>query len=691
MSLIDTLSSAFSGLESSLSGLLSSNETRYFFSVPAVNATLQVLRFDIQEQLNEPWCLNVTVVTENDALKPEQLIHQEMTLTLTRSTGKSYYHGQVWQCKKKAQGKRLTQYELICKPPIAWLGLGQNQRIFQNLTESDIIKKILLEQRIPADRVVWKLTDIYQPREYCVQYQESDLTFITRLCTEAGFYFYFQHSEQKSVLVFGDHPSAWLNDIAAVEYKPGNGQANESDTIQSLMLQQQVGTQSFSHRQFDFQKPQHPQDTKQQPQNNNLTPDYLEHYQFKSGNKATAQATTLTSKHLQAKQNVQLQLTGWGNLPQLRTGELLTVSGHPRAAVNRSWAMIQLSMQGEQPQVLEEFSSGQSSITCHFSAIPSDQFWRPAMQPHKPLLKGLQTAMVTGPAGEEIYTDALGRIKVQFHWDREGKQNEQTSCWLRVMHDWAGDGYGVARLPRIGQEVQVSFEEGDLDKPLVTGMYHHAEQPVAWEQPKHKTRSGIRTSSTPGGVGTNEMRFEDKKGQEELRWQAQQDWDVLVNAESHTQIDGNHERKICGDDYREIQGEQHIRLEANHQKSISENQHTTIHGSFEQHLEQKSLIQANQSMSWKSDTHAIFHAGTEMTLKAGGSFIKLDPSGVTLSGPVVTLNQGGSALSAGNEAAELPTKPAGVHASGIGKVPEARAPEPVKEDETNEPPIWFSR
>ncbi len=678
MSFFDSISDAVSELGSDVSGAMLANETRYTLTVAAADTLLQVLSFEITEELNEPWTLIARVVTENSDLQPEKLLHSEMTLKLTGHSGDNYYHGQVWRCKKKAQGKRLTQYELICKPNLAWLGLGQNQRIFQQKTEREIIDQILREQRIPSDRVLWQLSGTYQPRDYCVQYQESDLTFITRLCCEAGFCFFFHHEENQSQIVFADHPAAWNAELEPVAYKPGTGQSNEADTLLSFTLQHQVGVQSVFRRQFDFQKPRHLQDTKHQnTDSTQSTPDYLTHYFCVSANRNDHASTTQAQQHLQALQRELVTVDGRGSLPQLRTGYRLSVTQHPRQDVNRDWLITRLTMKGEQPQVLEEFSAGQSSLSCHFSGIPGDLFWRPDFQPAKPILKGIQTALVTGPKGEEIYTDAMGRIKVQFYWDRKGQRDNNTSCWLRVMHDWAGNGYGITRLPRIGQEVQISFEDGNPDKPLITGMHHNAEQPTAWQQPKHKTRSGIRTSSTPDGVGTNELRFEDKKGHEELRWQAQQDWDVLIKADSHIQIDGSHEREVSGNDFREVHGEQHLRLEANDHKKIGKNQHITIHGNAEQHIEQKSRIQANQSIGWKSQNKAIFHAGTEITLKVGGSFIKLDPSGVTLSGSSVSLNQGGSVFSAGVKAAELPIKPARVHESGIGKMPEVREPEKV--------------
>ena len=397
----------------------------------------------------------------------------------------------------------------------------------------------------------------------------------------------------------------------------------------------------------------------------------------RSGDLSQTAAQQTAQRHLESLQTQLVTAQGKGNLSQLRVGHLLPVTGHACNAANTRWLLTEVVLSGEQPQVLEEVSSGQSCCHVHFHAVPWDTAWRPAIYPEKPRLYGIQTATVTCPAGEEIYTDALGRIKVQFHWDREGKHNEQTSCWVRVMHDWAGNGYGVVRLPRIGQEVQVSFEEGDPDKPLITGCLHNGEQTTAWDLPLHKTRSGIRTSSTPGGGGTNELRFEDKKGKEQLRWQAEKDWDAKILHSSHTQIDGSHHRVVGGNDYREIQGEQHQTFEANVAYERQQNQHSTVDGSLEQAIEQNYLLQAGQNLSWRSNHQAIYHAGIELTLQAGGSFIKLDPSGITLSGPAVTINQGGSALSVESVAAELPHKPAGAHSAGNGKVPQAKAPEPV--------------
>ncbi len=687
MSFSDNLGGLLSGLGSSGSGLFSADEARFLLTVKNCREEVQVLRFSAEEALSTPWSVNITLVSEASDLNPEAMIGSEASLTLLGSNAPGYFHGQVWQFRRQTQGKRLTQYQLMMRPALAWLELGRNQRIFQHKSVPDIIRLLFQEQHIASDQVQWKLTAVYPLHEYCVQYGESDLQFIHRLLGEEGIHYHFLHSEKGSQLILSDHPAGWSTGLNAVQYKPGTGQAADADTLQSFLVRHSVSVNATCHRHFDFHQPLHLTDVRQQmpavagaqTQNSagSAGREYLNYYLYQCDTADTTQASSRVKRHLEALQREKVTAQGRGNLSQLHCGWLLPVTGHNRAEFNSNWLLTSLTVSGEQPQVLEEFSGGQSSLNCQFSAIPWDTPWRPDVASAKPRLSGIQTATVTGPAGEEIYTDEFGRVKVQFHWDREGKEDEKTSCWIRVMHDWAGNGYGVVRLPRIGQEVQISFEEGDPDKPLITGCLHNARQKTPWEQPVHMTRSGLRTGSSPGGQGANELRFEDKKGKEELRWLAEKDWDVQIKASSHTQINGTHDRTIGGNDYREIQGEQHVRLEANAQKEITLDQHGTIHGSAEQHLEQKCLIQAGQSVAWQSQNQMIFHAGTEMTINAGGSFIKLDPSGITLSGPVVTMNQGGSALSVGAEAAELPAKPTGAHYAGTGKVPVVKIPEKI--------------
>jgi type VI secretion system secreted protein VgrG len=651
------------------------NEARFLLTLPACSGQVQVLRFSAQDALNTPWEIAVTLVSESEDLDPASIVGTPVSLKLTESQGDSYYHGKVWQFRRQAQGKRLTQYQLVMRPSLAWLELGNTHRIFQEKSVPDIIKQILQEQNISSDQTSWSLTRTYLPRTYCVQYNEGNLQFITRLLAEEGIHFHYKHTAELSQLVFADQTAGWSSGLPATQYKPGRGQVNEDETIQSFQVTHQVATSAASRRYFNYQQPTRFTEAQKTQSNATAQASHLSHYDYRGNTLNSTQAENTAKQHLDALQRDTVTACGQGSLSAVRSGYLFSLTGHGCETFNRQWLLTRVSLVGEQPQVLEEFSNGQSSLHSEFQAIPSDTVWVPELLPAKPLLQGIQTATVTGPSGEEIYTDSLGRIKVQFHWDRDGKEDEKTSCWLRVMHDWAGNGYGVVRLPRIGQEVQISFEEGDPDKPLVTGSLHNAEQMPPWEQPTHKTRSGILTRSTPDGTGTNELLFEDLKGQEELRWQAEKDWDAKILNDSHTRIDGTHERTVAGNDYRKIEGELSQAFEANQMRYIKQDQHSTHTGTVEHYIEQNTLTQANQQIHWSSKNKAIYHAGTELTIAAGGSFIKLDPSGVTISGPAITVNQGGSAISGTAEAAQPPVVPSPAQDAAVGLVPVARQAE----------------
>ncbi|WP_281444137.1 type VI secretion system tip protein TssI/VgrG, partial [Pseudomonas sp. ADP] len=255
---------------------------------------------------------------------------------------------------------------------------------------------------------------------------------------------------------------------------------------------------------------------------------------------------------------------------------------------------------------------------------------------------GSQTAVVTGPKGEEIHCDRYGRVKVQFHWDREGQADDKTSCWLRVASSWAGKQYGAIAIPRIGMEVLVTFLEGDPDQPLVSGCLYHAEHLPAYELPANKTRSLFKTLSSPGGGGYNELRIEDRKGQEQIYLHAQRDWDeniehdqkIRVGHERHDTVEANAYSEFKAEEHRTTHGDRKVEVRADDHLTVGNDQHLKL-GSGQ-------FIEAGNEIHYYAGEKVTIDAGQELTLKAGGSFVKLDPSGVTLSGADVKLNSGGS-------------------------------------------------
>ncbi|MCO7558071.1 type VI secretion system tip protein TssI/VgrG, partial [Metapseudomonas otitidis] len=277
-----------------------------------------------------------------------------------------------------------------------------------------------------------------------------------------------------------------------------------------------------------------------------------------------------------------------------------------------------------------------------FQAIPWDVPARPDLKHPKPRILGSQTAVVTGPKGEEIHCDRHGRIKVQFHWDREGQADEHTSCWLRVASSWAGNAYGAIAIPRIGMEVLVTFLEGDPDQPLVTGCLYHGVHQPPYELPAHKTRTLLKTDSSPGGGGYNELRIEDRKGQEQIYVHAQRDWDENIEHDQKIRVGNQRHDRVEGSVYSEFLGEQHHTLHKDRKTELKLDDHLTVGN--EQHIRIGSnrLVEAGQEIHLKAGQKLVIEAGMELTLQAGGSFIKLDPGGITVSGPLAKLNAGGA-------------------------------------------------
>jgi len=293
----------------------------------------------------------------------------------------------------------------------------------------------------------------------------------------------------------------------------------------------------------------------------------------------------------------------------------------------------------------DERSSGtdfQQGYRNHFTATPWDVPYRPPFEYPKPKVLGGQTAVVTGPAGEEIHCDEYGRVKVQFYWDREGLLDDKSSCWLRVSSNWAGDRYGGIVIPRVGMEVLVTFLEGDPDQPLVTGCLYHAEHVPPYELPANKTCSVFKTLSSPGGDGYNELRIEDRKGAEQIYIHAQRDWDQNIQHDQKIRVGHERHDTVEANSYSELRAEEHLTVTGERKVEVKPQDHLTIATDQHVKLGASQLTRAGREIHLKAGQKMVIEAGIELTLKAGGSFIKLDPGGISLSGPLARINAGGA-------------------------------------------------
>ncbi|QTF56830.1 type VI secretion system tip protein VgrG [Stutzerimonas frequens] len=621
------------------------NQAHFTLSLEGVEHDFKVLEFRGREAISQPYCFDLELVSEHPDLDLESLLHRPAFLAFAPDG--SGVHGLVHQAAQGESGKRLTRYRLTLVPQLAYLAHRTNQRIFQHLSVPQIVGQVLEEHGIQADAYRFQLGPvIYPPREYCVQYDETDLHFIQRLCEEEGIHYHFQHSTAGHMLVFGDDQTVFPK-LAATAYQQDSGLVADQPVIKRFGLRLETRTSRVTRRGYDFEKPRL---TMEAAFHSELQPD-LEDYDYPGRFTERTRGKHLSQRALERHRHDYELAEGESDQPQLASGHFLPLTEHPRSDWNQLWLLTEVLHEGKQPQVLEEsvtshVDSGDGFVQGyrnHFSATPWDSPFRPALCHPKPKVLGSQTAVVTGPAGEEIHCDEYGRVKIQFHWDREAQADDKTSCWLRVSSSWAGDRYGGIAIPRVGMEVLVSFLEGDPDQPLVTGCLYHKEHQVPYDLPANKTRTVFKTLSSPGGGGYNELRIEDRKGAEQIYIHAQRDWDE--NIEHDQKIRVGHERHdtVEANSYSEFRAEEHRTTHADRKTEVRANDHLTVGNSQHLKIGTGQFIEAGNEIHYYAGSKVVIDAGMELTASGGGSFLKLDPSGVTLSGATIKMNSGGAA------------------------------------------------
>ncbi|HHK2176914.1 TPA: type VI secretion system tip protein TssI/VgrG, partial [Pseudomonas aeruginosa] len=557
-----------------------------------------------------------------------------------------------------------------------YLAQRNNQRIFQHLTVPQIVALILEEHGILADAYRFQLGTRYPEREYCVQYDESDLHFVQRLCAEEGIHFHFRHSAEAHLLVFGDDQTVFPRLGRPTAYVHDSGLVADEPVIKRFSLRLASRTTRTTRRDYDFEKPRLLLEAGNRPAADAPAEPDLEDYDY-PGRFVDRQRGKLLSQRALERHRADRRLgEGVSDQPLLVSGHFLEIAEHPRAEWNDLWLLSEVFHEGKQPQVLEENVTSDTSASTddfqqgyrnRFLATPWEVFFRPPLEHPKPRVLGSQTAVVTGPPGEEIHCDRYGRVRVQFHWDREGQGDDKSSCWLRVASGWAGNGYGGIVIPRVGMEVLVDFLEGDPDQPLVSGCVYHAAHPVPYELPANQTRSVFKSLSSPGGGGYNELRIEDRKGQEQIFVHAQRDWDeniehdqkIRVGHERHDTVEANSYSEFKAEEHHTVHGERKVELKADDHLTVGDSQHVKLGRAY--------LARAGREIHLKAGQKMVIEADSELTVKAGGSFIRLDASGIAISGPLARINAGGAPGSGSGIAIKMPLTPGAADADVAGR------------------------
>lgn len=529
---------------SSATPLLQMNAADFSFSCPdLVEYSLRVLSFTGHEALNELFRFQVTLVSDSPEIPLDASIGARATLRLAGMAGVRSIHGILERLELQTVGRRLSHYRATLVPSISVLQQRFDSRIFQGLSTLEIVQTVLLSASVPPDQLELAVLSSYSKRDLCVQYQESDLAFVSRLLEEEGLYYAFRHREGKDILILADGPHA-LQPLDGTPILPFHDESRAAALEEEVLYRFEGSAQRVpakaTLRDFRFKQPDVLLEAQQSAQGTPL----LEQYYFPGDFQEQALGDRLVRTRLEALQATQALAIARGTCRRLQPGYQFTLERHPRSAFNRAWQLLRVEHEGKEPQaLLEEAGAGQVEPTRYESrawCIPASTPFRPSRSTPRPVIAGVQSAFVTGPPGEEIYCDSWGRVRIQFHWDRQGQRDEHSTCWVRVSQPWAGAGFGGLLLPRVGQEVLVQFLEGDPDRPVITGRVYNGASPVPYSLPAHKTRSTFKTRSSPGGGGFNELRFEDMAGQEEVFLHAQKDFNTVV-LHDRTQSVGRHE------------------------------------------------------------------------------------------------------------------------------------------------------
>ncbi|MFJ7882120.1 type VI secretion system tip protein VgrG [Pseudomonas sp. NPDC096917] len=612
---------------------------RFSLTIPGVEHELRVLAFAGNEAISRPFSFDVELVSNRSGLDLEALLHQPAFLAFdTQGNG---VHGQISSISLSSPGARLTHYWLTLEPQLAYLAYRTNHRIFQRLTVQQIIEEILEEHGILGNAYTFNSFSSYTPREYCVQYGESDLRFIQRLCFEEGFHYYFRHSPDGHQLVFGDKQQAFTRLKHPTPYVQRAGMVAEEPSINHVELRFKTTTNRTARRDYDFQKASRTLEADSSPGCGGRV---LENYTYPGRFIDIAQGQEQSQRTLEHHQTGYRQASGRSDQPTLSSGHFLQMSAHPRAALNMGWLLTQVIHEGKQPQVLEEqspstqmadegdFTQGYRNT---FHAIPEDVTYRAQEVFAKPRILGSQTARVTGPTGEEIHCDEYGRVRVKFHWDRSGIDDDQSSCWLRVSSSWAGDSHGGVVIPRVGMEVLVVYLDGDPDQPVISACLINSLNPAPLKLPANKTQSVFRSRSTPGGSGYNELRIEDRKGQEQIYLHAQRDMQQHIKNDSLLQVDGKREETITGNNISVFDAEEQRTVSLDRKVQLNANDHLMVAGSSHTRVGVALVADAGMHVHLKGGASVVIDAGANITLMAGGQHLLIGAAGIYASCPIL--------------------------------------------------------
>ena len=537
---------------------------------------LAVVSFHLEQSLSELFTLDISLVSQ-------QFLNIEFSQVLEKTA-----RLKIWQddeIKRRVKGlvtffeqgendSHQTLYSMRVRPPVWRAALRQNSRIFQNEDIKSILGTMVQENGVTE----WSplFSEPHPVREFCVQYGETDYDFLARMAAEEGIFFYEEHAlksdDQSFVLC---DTVRFLPEAFEIPWNPNTRTEVSTPCISKFRHSAQIRPSSVIAKDYTFKRPGWAGRFEHEGENLDYQRTQYEVFDYPGRFKG---------EH--GKNFARWQMEGWRNnaemahgesrSPEIWPGRRIKLTGHPQGSLNREWQVVESELSGSQPQAVPGRSGSGTTLDNHFVVIPADRTWRPQPLP-KPSVDGPQSAVVTGPEGEEIFCDEHGRVRVKFNWDRYNPANQDSSCWIRVAQAWAGPGFGNLAIPRVGQEVIVDFLNGDPDQPIIMGRTYHADNPPPGGLPGTKTQMTIR-SKTYMGSGYNELMFEDKTGNELLSMHAQKDMKTVVLNDRTTTVANNHNETVAAVQTIGVGQDQNLFVGGNQQNMIKGSRVMTING-----------------------------------------------------------------------------------------------------------------
>jgi type VI secretion system secreted protein VgrG len=582
--------------------------------------TLLLDTFQGMEAISQPFRFTLAMRASDSGLDPSTIVGAAITVKFAVPKGPvRYFNGIVSRFMHTGSNNAFASYSAEMVPTLWLLTLSRDRVIYQNKTAPDIVKAVLGEFGVIFDA---KLTATYGSREYCVQYDETAFDFISRLMEEEGIFYFFTFIDGGHTMVLADASSAHAPCIDAtnLKYFPDQGGRRRMDVVNQFEFENRLVSQKFEYSDYNY-----------------LTPGTAlltevagvkgkgKHFEFPGKHAVAADGKQRATVRSEASQNQSATCRGTSYCYPLTAGTKFNLADHPRSALNTALVLRSVTHWASLVQYCNAFE-----------AFPETVAFRTPRQTLLPRVSGSQTAMVVGPSGEEIWTDEHGRVKVQFHWDRMGVKDENSSCWVRVSQSWAGTGWGGLFLPRIGQEVVISFVDGDPDRPLVTGCVYNADNKTPVALPAMQTQSTLKSRSSKEGVAGNELRMEDKKDAEELYLHAQKDMKIDIEndlttilhegAETHTLEKGDRTVDVqTGKETHSVKGTRELTVtgnethtnKADYKQAVTGNYELKVTGNLVIDVSGSITIKAGSSMSSKAGTTLANESGTSLTNKAG--------------------------------------------------------------------------